>query len=132
MTDLPAEKQAAKAIAHTLRNISERPGVAWYLGYGTQTYALLTEALGTLNNKMMAEIQSIYPPADQPQYNERDLAPCPFCQGHAIFVEEEEKHLLLCPECGARGPGVDEFMHDSKLDAMDCAARKWNERVMPR
>jgi hypothetical protein len=132
MTDLPAEKQAAKAIAHTLRNISERPGVAWYLGHGTQTYALLTEAHATLHGITMAEAQENWPPADQPKYHEQDLNNCPFCGGYAIAVEEDETHLMRCQGCGARGPTTDEFMHDSKLDAMDCAARKWNERQMPR
>lgn len=65
MTDLPAEKQAAKAIQHTLRNISERPGVAWYLGHGTQTYALLSEAHATLHGITMKEAQENWPPADR-------------------------------------------------------------------
>ena len=132
MTDLPAEKQAAKAIAHTLRNISERPGVAWYLGHGTQTYALLTEAHATLHGITMEEAQENWPPADQPNFEE-GLNICPFCgSSRTEKVNDDGVHLIMCSDCQAAGPRVDEFMHDSELEAMNCAARKWNERVMPR
>lgn len=123
MTELPAEKQAAKAIAHTLRNISERPGVAWYLGHGTQTYALLTEALGTLSNKMMAEIQSIYPPADQPNFDDR-VNTCPFCGSSYISrCQTHHEHAFQCQDCEAIGP---------EADTEDEAREKWNARKMPR
>lgn len=134
MTNLPAEKQAEKAIAHTLRNIAERPGVAWYLGHGTQTYALLTESLATLSGKGMDEIKSIYPPADQPDFADNHNT-CPFCGSHALSGEcdsDKEKHYMTCTDCGATGPTVIEWHHDSEKDAIDTAVRKWNERQMPR
>lgn len=133
MTELPAEKQAAKAIAHTLRNISERPGVAWYLGHGTQTYALLTEAHATLHGITMAEAKENWPPADQPKYNCEDLNKCPFCGSEILDVmAEDEIHFVKCKDCNTGGPTVEEFMCDSHLDAMRTAIRKWNERQMPR
>jgi len=131
MTDLPAEKQAAKAITHTLRNIAERPGVAWYLGHGTQTYALLTEAHATLHGITMAEAQENWPPAQQPFHDENDLNECPFCGGHAVIAKEDHLHMMKCLGCGARGPTTSDFLHDSELDGINCAARKWNERRMP-
>jgi Lar family restriction alleviation protein len=133
MTDLPAEKQAAKAIAHTLRNISERPSVAWYLGHGTQTYALLTEAHATLHGITMEKAQENWPPADQPQFDSQNLNNCPFCgNGRLEIFDEDEMHFVKCKDCNSAGPAVQEFLHDSRLHAMSAAVRKWNERQMPR
>jgi Lar family restriction alleviation protein len=133
MTDLPAEKQAAKAIAHTLRNISERPGVAWYLGHGTQTYALLTEALGTLCKKGTDEIQTIYPPADQPKFEDEECNTCPFCGSHAMELQtEDDVHHIECLDCHATGPRTGEFYHDSPEETKAEARSRWNERKMPR
>jgi hypothetical protein len=129
MTELPAEKQAAKAIAHTLRNISERPGVAWYLGHGTQTYALLTEAHATLHGITMAEAQENWPPADQPQYDATHLNKCPFCGSERLDVMQEDGiHFVKCNDCNAAGCAVEEYLCDSRLHAMHTAVRKWNER----
>jgi Lar family restriction alleviation protein len=133
MSELPAEKQAAKAIAHTLRNISERPGVAWYLGHGTQTYALLTEAHATLHGITMAEAQENWPPADQPNYSAANINPCPFCGGQNFDIKDDDEiHYVICKSCNAAGPTVEEFLCDSRLDAGASAIRKWNERQMPR
>lgn len=136
MTDLPAEKQAAKAIAHTLRNISERPGVAWYLGHGTQTYALLTEAHATLHGITIKEAKENWPPADQPKYEGDTLNSCPFCGSDwnekSDLAGEDDYYFVKCRECGACGPCTEEFRYDNRLDAMNAAIAKWNERQMPR
>jgi Lar family restriction alleviation protein len=134
MTDIPAEKQAAKAIAHTLRNISERPGVAWYLGHGTQTYALLTEAHATLHGITMEEAQENWPPAEQPSFEDA-FNTCPFCGSSALsggMPHATEIHLISCTDCGAKGPRVDQFDYDSEAEAIEAAVRKWNTRQMPR
>lgn len=124
MTDLPAEKQAAKAIAHTLRNISERPGVAWYLGHGTQTYALLTEAHATLHGITMAKAQENWPPADQAKFEGEDLNQCPFCGSTYLGMAESTINPAIeCNDCGAIGPET-----DTEAEARD----KWNGRKMPR
>lgn len=133
MKELPAEKQAAKAIAHTLRNISERPGVAWYLGHGTQTYALLTEAHATLHGITMEEAQENWPPADQPQFDLANRNTCPFCGSQSTQQEtEDDEHFISCLDCKARGPRVEGFYYDTKQEAIDRAAEKWSERQMPR
>lgn len=133
MTDLPAEKQAAKAIAHTLRNISERPGVAWYLGHGTQTYALLTEAHATLHGITMEEAQGNWPPADQPIFTMIKRNQCPFCGSHATELQiDSDSHHIECLDCHASGPRVDEFNYDNEEDAAEAACDRWNERQMPR
>jgi Lar family restriction alleviation protein len=134
MSELPAEKQAAKAIAHTLRNISERPGVAWYLGHGTQTYALLTEAHATLHGITMREAQENWPPADQPDYSDCHNN-CPFCGSSSVSDEcdsSADKHYMKCLDCGASGPRVVEYHYDSREQAVEAATSKWNERTMPR
>ena len=135
MSDLPAEKQAAKAIAHTLRNISERPGVAWYLGHGTQTYALLTEAHATLQGITMEEAQENWPPADQPKFEGEDLNQCPFCGSHSLNEEGDEHSdtfFVQCLDCEVTGP-VAKSWNYYDIDETRAAARsKWNERQMPR
>ena len=133
MTELPAEKQAAKAIAHTLRNIAERPGVAWYLGHGTQTYALLTEAHATLHGITMAEAQENWPPADQPRFENGALNQCPFCGSHSMEEQtEDDVHHVECLDCHATGPRVGEFYHDTIDEACAAARDRWNKRQMPR
>lgn len=124
MSELPAEKQAAKAIAHTLRNISERPGVAWYLGHGTQTYALLTEAHATLHGITMAEAQENWPPADQPKFDDDELNQCPFCGSHSISDADVVcGYAFQCQDCDAIGPEC-----ETEAEAHE----KWNARKMPR
>ena len=133
MSDLPAEKQAAKAIAHTLRNISERPGVAWYLGHGTQTYALLTEAHATLCGITMEQAQENWPPADQPKFEGDALNQCPFCGSQYLkIVDETFDTYIECGDCKARGPASDDFTCEDDEDPAAAARRKWNERKMPR
>jgi len=78
MTHLSRELQAEKAIAHTLQNIAQRPPVAYYLGLGTQTYALLTESLATLSGKGMAEIKALYQPASPRVVETEELGYFPF------------------------------------------------------
>jgi Lar family restriction alleviation protein len=133
MIHLSRELQAEKAIAHTLQNICDRPGVAWYLGHGTQTYELLTEALATLSGKGMDEIQSIYQPAQQPTYSAANINPCPFCGSQDFDIKDDDEiHFVICKSCNSAGPPVEEFMCDSRMDAISSAVRKWNDRKMPR
>lgn len=135
MTDLTAEKQAAKAIAHTLRNISERPGVAWYLGYGTQTYALLTEAHATLHGITMEQAQENWPPAHQPQYDADNLNQCPFCGSHSAELSTDRNESVLyveCSDCNAQGPRIFEWNYTDLAEAKSIAISKWNSRQMPR
>lgn len=57
MTDVPALEQAKKAIRHALIQIHENPKVAYHLGVGTQTFALLTEAFATLFERPLEEVR---------------------------------------------------------------------------
>jgi len=49
--------QAKTAISHTLNKIKDDPYVAYYIGVGSQTYALLTEAAATLWDRPVKEVR---------------------------------------------------------------------------
>lgn len=135
MTDLPAEKQAAKAIAHTLLNINTHPGVAWYLGHGTQTYALLTEAHAKLNGITMEEAQENWPPAAQPEYDADNLNQCPFCGEHSVdlVIEGDDEILYVqCFDCNTQGPRILAWSYADIAQAKSIAVSRWNVRQMPR
>ena len=120
MADLPAEKQAAKAIAHTLRRIAEVPQVAYHCGHLTQTYDLLTEAHATLNGITIEAAQDQFPPADQPTFEGNALRPCPFCGSHAVVVEEDVVGFAVsCADCDVSGPTGDDEEE---------AREAWNKR----
>jgi Lar family restriction alleviation protein len=120
MSGLAPEKQAARAIVHTLQRISETPEVAWYCGHGTQTYALLTEAHATLSGITMAEAQQNWPPAAQRKYTGEDLRSCPFCGGHYLqMTEDYGDHAVSCGDCQFKGP---------KADDEEQARAEWNTR----
>lgn len=133
MSDLPAEKQAAKAIRHTLMNISERPGVAWYLGHGTQTYALLTEAYATLLGHTIEFTQENWPPAAPREVAPDSLGECPFCGSSFLEVSEDTFDTWVeCKDCKARGPETSDFSCDDGETLHQAARRKWLKRQMPR
>jgi len=48
MDNMPAIEQAKRAIAHILNQGLENPYLGYYIGLGTQSFALLTEAAATL------------------------------------------------------------------------------------
>ena len=50
------------AIAHVLRQIRERSEVGYYLGHGTESFELLTEAFALLKGKTQEEVQKLFRP----------------------------------------------------------------------
>ncbi len=123
MADLSAADQARKALRHALRQIHERAPVAWYLGHGTQTFALLTEALAAHSDKSIDEIREIYCPAAQREFKGEELNDCPFCGSQRFAVTDDFRFHVKCLDCEAVGPGA--------WDAEE-AREKWNARQMPR
>ncbi len=128
MSELPAEKQALRAVMHTLDRINQSPEVAWHCGYGTQTYSLLVEAGATLSNKPIEKIQEWYPPAKPRPVTGRELRPCPFCGDH--YLEEvaprdeySSEHRVRCNNCDYGGPIG---------ETPDGAREKWNKRAIQR
>lgn len=49
MDGKPPLEQAQAAILHVLNRIHTDPAIGWYLGLGTESFALLTEAYATLS-----------------------------------------------------------------------------------
>ena len=60
MTGLSAEKQAAKAIEHVLTRIRDDNKCAESMGFGTESFALLTEAAATLFGKPVREVREYF------------------------------------------------------------------------
>jgi len=118
MADIPASKQAAKAIAHTLGVIRSNPAVAYHCGHCTQTYALLIEAQATLCNLPIEEIQARFEPARPRELLEGELRQCPFCGGGMFVLQDDDAHVVRCEDCNARGPEADDEEE---------SVRKWNE-----
>ena len=63
METLSRDNQCLQAITHTLTVIRDNPNVAWFLGVGSQTWALLTEAYATLTGQTMADVRRLFRPA---------------------------------------------------------------------
>jgi len=64
MDGMPPEKQALKAIAHILTHIHRDEYVGWYLGLGTQSFALLTEAYATMTGEPVDKIRKHFKPSN--------------------------------------------------------------------
>lgn len=64
MSGMTAEKQAQKAVAHVLNIIASNPHVGWYMGWGTQSFALLTEAHATATGEDVEEVREQFAPKD--------------------------------------------------------------------
>jgi hypothetical protein len=62
MQGMPPEEQSRKAIGHVLIQIRDHPHVGWYLGFGTESFDLLTEAYATLTNQTIEGIRDRYEP----------------------------------------------------------------------
>lgn len=70
MGDLDPLSQARKAITHVLIRIGESPEISWYLGHGTESYALLIEAAATLLGISLETALDNFKPAKTKQPNE--------------------------------------------------------------
>lgn len=79
MADLSPEKQALKALLHVAIRIHEDPFVGYYLGYGSQAFALVTEALATLTSQDVVKVRTDYAPTTprDPRYEPRGDEPRP-------------------------------------------------------
>lgn len=69
MTGMTREEQARKAILHVLNQIHHNPDIGWYLGIGTQSFALLTEAAATLFGEPLQQVRErfVCPNAQNPR-----------------------------------------------------------------
>jgi hypothetical protein len=56
--------KAKEAIHHVLYRIKNDPNVGWYLGWGTQSFQLLTEAASELFERPLDEVQEFFMPRE--------------------------------------------------------------------
>jgi hypothetical protein len=83
MSDLTPERQAKKALAHILDRVRSDSRVGWYLGHGTESFALATEALATLTGNAVFAVRKAYAPE-----NPKD--PCQ--QGKKDFIDARPEY----------------------------------------
>ena len=62
MSDLTPVLQARTALAHILDRVRRDPYVGWYLGYGTESFALATEALASITGSEVLDVRKTYAP----------------------------------------------------------------------
>ena len=62
MDDLPKPRKAELAIGHALQQIRDLPEFGYEAGVGTQTFALLTEALAAILGAPVDKIRRMYAP----------------------------------------------------------------------
>lgn len=62
MTGLTPEQQARKALEHILNRVCSHPHVGFYLGCGTEGFALATEALAALTGSDVLAVRKAYEP----------------------------------------------------------------------
>lgn len=60
MADLPADRQAVKALRHVLRRVQDDARAAHLMGPGSQAYDLMTEALASLDGISVETVRKIY------------------------------------------------------------------------
>jgi len=58
------EEQSKQAIGHVLLQICNHPHIGWYLGFGTQSFDLLTEAFATLTNQPIEQVRDRFEPTN--------------------------------------------------------------------
>lgn len=80
MNGVAPTEQAKQAIRHVLEQAYSRPHWGWYLGLGTQSFGLLTEALATLTDEPdLGKVRESWActnavnPAEDPDLRERAL-----------------------------------------------------------
>jgi hypothetical protein len=62
MAGVAPEDQAKRALRHVLEQIRDNPKVGYEMGFGSQSFALVTEAFATLTGEPVEEVREIYLP----------------------------------------------------------------------
>lgn len=77
MADLPPLEQARRALQHVASRIHSDPFVGYYLGYGSQAFALVTEALATIRGEDVVKVRTEWSPTSprDPRYEPRGDEP---------------------------------------------------------
>lgn len=56
--------KARVALTHALQQIRDNPSVGWFLGFGTETFSLLTESFAAIQGEDVAQIRKDYMPVN--------------------------------------------------------------------
>lgn len=119
MADLTPEVQAGKALRHILSRINRDPAVGWYLGIGTESFALATEAFAALCGVPVRQIREQFAPldpqdpVDQALIDATDTAPRLGCDDVETLAELERHHeqasqtLTLAAATTGNGKGLE-------------------------
>lgn len=62
MDGLQPIEQASRAISYVLERIRTDPDIGWNMGFGTQAFSLLTEAMATLDNAPVVTVRERFLP----------------------------------------------------------------------
>ena len=96
MQALTNSEAATKAIAQVLGRISDYPSVGWYLGHGTESFALLTEALAMLDSRDVLQVRKEFSPVapknPAENFDERETTPSLSEEERAILWEIADHH----------------------------------------
>jgi predicted RNA-binding Zn-ribbon protein involved in translation (DUF1610 family) len=106
------EEQAKRAIRHVLGVIRDNAEVGWYMGAGTHSFDLLTEAAATLFDEPLEKVRTHFMPVHPHDPKEDGCAKetrkhnsshyCPYC-GHdkiVIRVFPCVGTIYRCGDCG--------------------------------
>lgn len=71
-------EQAKLALGHILHRIKHDSRVGWYLGFGTESFAVATEAYATLTGEPVLAVRTAFAPTapKDPARETVDLQPC--------------------------------------------------------
>jgi hypothetical protein len=115
--------QARQAIRHALGRIQSHRGIGWFMGIGTESFALLTEAYATITGREVEDVREEFnnPDAVDPATDEKAIASAieraqeeweptqddieEFIAGMAVPDRLELLRMLrdrYCAQCGGR------------------------------
>lgn len=64
MDNLELDQASSKAILHLLVRIRDNPDIGWFMGIGTESFSLLTEAYARLSKRSVEEIRRDFRPVN--------------------------------------------------------------------
>jgi len=95
MKGLPPIEQARRALRHVLTQIRDRSEVGWYLGHGTETFALTTEAFAEIDRAEVVDVRRDFAPVNP---IDPSCAPSARAKPAPIFDDEEVAALRKLAE----------------------------------
>lgn len=97
MEGKPAIEQAKLAIRNALQQIKDNRTIGWHMGFGSQSFALLTEAAATLWGRPVEEVRENFMPRAAKNPLSDFTCECTHCERTMTLDESEYGR---CPRCG--------------------------------